>query len=73
MTLCEQGDRDTVLCFYGDHVPSMPHVYGRQEFNDGRSDYLIWRRGTAPGEARDLTAEQLAQRLLEIAGLAQPK
>lgn len=61
---------DAVLCFYGDHVPSMPRVYAASGFEDGRSDYLIWRRGASPGGMRELRAEQLAQRLLEAAGLA---
>jgi hypothetical protein len=69
VTLCEQGDRDTVLCFYGDHVPSMPQVYAAQGFRDGRSDYLIWRPGGVPGKAEELAADELGRRLLQVAGV----
>jgi len=69
VTLLEDADDDAVLCFYGDHVPSMPQVYAASGFEDGRSDYLIWRRGAAAGATQDLKAEQLGQRLLAVAGL----
>jgi len=69
VTLCEQNDRDAVLCFYGDHVPSMPQVYAAQDYHDGRSDYLIWRPGSVQGQAEELTADQLGMRLLQVAGL----
>jgi hypothetical protein len=71
LELCEQNDRETVLCFYGDHVPSMPQVYAAQDFHDGRSDYLIWRSGAVPAEAEELPAERLGRRLLQVAGLLQ--
>ncbi|MEZ5448219.1 MAG: sulfatase-like hydrolase/transferase [Thiolinea sp.] len=35
-------ERSALLCFYGDHVPSMPQVYGDLAIKDGRTDYLIW-------------------------------
>ena len=69
VTLCEQNDRDTVLCFYGDHVPSMPQVYAARDFHDGRSDYLIWRFGSVPDQVEELAADQLSRRLLQVAGL----
>lgn len=71
VTLCEQSDRDTVLCFYGDHVPSMPQVYAARDFHDGRSDYLIWRFGSVPGQVEELAADQLSRRLLQVSGLVE--
>lgn len=71
VTLCNQSDRDTVLCFYGDHVPSMPQVYAARNFHDGRSDYLIWRSGSVPNQAEELAADQLGRRLLQVAGLVE--
>jgi len=71
VTLCEQNDRETMLCFYGDHVPSMPQVYAERDFHDGRSDYLIWRSGSVPGQAEELAADQLGLRLLQVAGLVE--
>ncbi len=69
LTLLEAAADDVVLCYFGDHVPSMPRVYAACGFEDGRSDYLIWRRGGATAPAQDLKAEQLGQRLLTVAGL----
>lgn len=34
--------QETTVCFYGDHVPSMPKVYQELEFQNGRTDYFIW-------------------------------
>ncbi|MBI1285518.1 MAG: sulfatase-like hydrolase/transferase [Thiobacillus sp.] len=69
VALCERNDRETVLCFYGDHVPSMPHVYAAQDFHDGRSDYLIWRSGSVTDQVEELAADQLGRRLLQVAGM----
>lgn len=63
-------DDGGVLCWYGDHVPSMPRVYAANGFEDGHSDYLIWRNGADRGEPQTVAADELAQRLLEAAGLA---
>ncbi|PIE01280.1 MAG: capsular biosynthesis protein [Thiothrix nivea] len=41
--------RDTLLCFYGDHVPSMPKIYDTLGFSDGHTDYLIWHNQTPSG------------------------
>jgi phosphoglycerol transferase MdoB-like AlkP superfamily enzyme len=65
------GSRERVLCFFGDHVPSMPAVYAQLGFEDGRSDYFVWRSGT-PGDGRreDLAIDELGARLPALAGLA---
>ena len=34
--------KETVLCFYGDHVPSMPTTYQATNYQDEHSDYFIW-------------------------------
>ena len=69
IAFCEAGQRDTVLCFYGDHVPSMPQVYDRLGFGDGRSDYLVWRSGSESRQAEEIAVERLGLRLLQVAGL----
>jgi hypothetical protein len=63
------------LCWFGDHVPIMPGVYAEMGVPDGRTDYLIWRKGGAPGSGmrRDMQAEQLACRLLTEMGLIIPE
>jgi hypothetical protein len=56
--------RDTVLCFYGDHVPALPHVFFDLDYEPSRSDYFIWRNyGDAPAHRKDLCAEQLGPAL----------
>lgn len=61
-----QSDKETTLCFYGDHVPSMPQVYAETEFTGGDSDYFIWHskhnQQAAKKEALDI--EKLAIRTL---------
>ncbi|MBU9136975.1 LTA synthase family protein [Burkholderia multivorans] len=59
-----QRKRDTVLCFYGDHVPALPHVYERLGALPERSNYFIWRNhGARPARQRNLTVEQLGSAL----------
>jgi Sulfatase len=57
--------RDTVVCFYGDHVPALPHVFSELGCEPARSDYFIWRNyGDAPARNEDLRADQLGLALL---------
>ena len=57
--------RDTVLCFYGDHVPALPHVFSELGCEPVRSDYFIWRNyGEAPATNEALRAEQLGLTLI---------
>jgi len=36
------SDIETTLCFYGDHIPSMPNIYKATDYQDNHSDYFIW-------------------------------
>jgi phosphoglycerol transferase MdoB-like AlkP superfamily enzyme len=66
--------RDTVLCFYGDHVPALPHVYAALGCEPTRSDYFIWRNyGDAPATRKDLGAEQLGVALVRTLEPATPR
>ncbi|MGF6641454.1 LTA synthase family protein [Paraburkholderia sp. MM6662-R1] len=66
--------RDTVLCFYGDHVPALPHVYAGLGCEPSRSDYFIWRNyGDAPATRKDLCAEQLGVALVRTLEPAMPR
>ncbi|PID50134.1 MAG: hypothetical protein CR991_02980 [Proteobacteria bacterium] len=38
--------QETLLCWYGDHIPSMPDVYKQLEFQGANTDYLIWSNKT---------------------------
>mgnify|MGYP003945538167 CR=1 FL=1 len=62
------------LCWFGDHVPIMPKVYGAMGAPDGKTDYLIW--GSAgnddsadKGTTRELKVENLSRLLLQKMGL----
>jgi phosphoglycerol transferase MdoB-like AlkP superfamily enzyme len=65
-----QHRRGGLLCWFGDHVPSMPRVYANTGYNDARTDYLIWRPAGGRARHQDLAVEQLAAALLAVAGLA---
>jgi len=63
--------RDTVLCFYGDHVPALPHVFADLNYEAANSDYFIWRNyGDAPTMRNDLRAEELGLALVAAIGSA---
>ena len=52
--------RPTVLCFYGEHLPSMPKVYDVLGLPDGRTDYFILSPRGSGSEILDLKVEELA-------------
>ncbi|HDV6326805.1 TPA: LTA synthase family protein [Burkholderia cenocepacia] len=61
------SDRETVVCFYGDHVPALPHVFDKLGISPQTSDYFIWRNyGTDTPECRNLAAEELGSVLLHV-------
>ncbi len=61
------SDRETVVCFYGDHVPALPHVFDKLGVSPQTSDYFIWRNyGTDTPECRNLAAEELGAALLHV-------
>ncbi|QIY41174.1 LTA synthase family protein [Burkholderia cenocepacia] len=61
------SDRETVVCFYGDHVPAPPHVFDKLGVSPQTSDYFIWRNyGTDTPECRNLAAEELGSVLLHV-------
>jgi len=61
------SDRETVVCFYGDHVPALHHVFQKLSVSPQRSDYFIWRNyGAVTPECRHLAAEELGAALLNV-------
>ncbi|MCA8271947.1 LTA synthase family protein [Burkholderia sp. AU30280] len=59
--------RETVVCFYGDHVPALPHVFEKLGVIPQHSDYFIWRNyGANAPECRNLAAEELGSVLLRV-------
>lgn len=62
--------RESWLCFYGDHVPILPQAYAAMGYADGRTEYVLWGSGRAPGGRReDLAAHELGLAWLREAGL----
>jgi hypothetical protein len=64
MDAISRDDRGGLLAFYGDHLPSLPKVFGRIGFHDRESDYVIWRQGKNASARRDLAAHELGDAVL---------
>ncbi|MBN3795385.1 LTA synthase family protein [Burkholderia sp. Ac-20392] len=61
------SDRETVVCFYGDHVPALSHVFHKLGVSPQLSDYFIWRNyGTVAAQCQNLAAEELGSVLLRV-------
>lgn len=57
--------RDTILCFYGDHVPALPHVFEKFGNIPDQSNYFIWRNfGEHSPRKQDRAVEDLGTVLL---------
>jgi len=54
--------RKTILCFFGDHVPIMPGVYGALGKPNGMTDYFVWKN--EKGEKQSIPKE------LQVSGLS---
>jgi len=59
-----QRGRPTILCFYGEHLPSMPKVYDRLGLPDGRTDYFLIGGHTSISGNTDLGVEELGAMIL---------
>ena len=63
----QQTDKPSTLCFYGDHIPSMPEIYQALNYKNDDSDYFIWNNQNienAP-ENQTISVENLAETLLK--------
>ncbi|RQR39207.1 MULTISPECIES: LTA synthase family protein [unclassified Burkholderia] len=59
-----QSDRETIVCFYGDHVPALRCVFDQLGVLPDRSDYFVWKNdASADGSAQDIRAEELGRML----------
>lgn len=56
--------RPAVLCFYGEHLPSMPRVYDVLGMPDGRTDYFLMGIPAATPQRADLRVEDLPSLIL---------
>jgi len=60
-----QSNRETTLCFYGDHIPSMPNIYQATDYDDSHSDYFIWHSNPINSNVQvNISIESLAAKLL---------
>lgn len=62
-----ERDDDPLLCFYGDHLPSLSRVFEHFGFREPHSDYAIWSPGGGSPLRVDLPAHQLGFRLMNLA------
>ena len=61
----QKSNKETTLCFYGDHVPSMPDIYQATDYEDNHSDYFIWRSNAShANNQEDIAIESLANSVL---------
>lgn len=66
-------ERETLVCFYGDHVPAIPRVFEALGKPLRKSDYFIWRsHGEGPSQRADITASQLGVALIDYMEVCQP-
>lgn len=56
--------RPAVLCFYGEHLPSMPRVYDALGMPDGRTDYFLMGIPAVTPQRADLRVEDLPSLIL---------
>lgn len=63
-----KSGQESILCFYGDHMPIMPKVYAQLDLGDQRTDYFLWTNRSPPmaPARRDLAASDLAKAILEL-------
>lgn len=47
------AEEDSILCFYGDHVPSMSNIYETTAYLRESTDYFIWHSNPDVSSARD--------------------
>ena len=69
-----QIDQASCLCFYGDHIPSMPKIYQELDYNDQDSDYFIWHNSANDNDfdselvEKSISVDALAKTLLGLSG-----
>jgi hypothetical protein len=56
-----------LLGFYGDHLPSLPRAFAHLEFEDWRSDYVIWSAAAETSRRCDLAAHELGRAIVDRA------
>ena len=61
----ERRHYEGVLAFYGDHLPSLPHIFRHFAFDEGDSDYVVRHGAALHSRQIDLPAHRLPQIIIE--------
>jgi hypothetical protein len=64
--LLETENRGGALMYYGDHLPSFPHLIAAAGITEPTTDYLLWQQGTPLSLRRDETAFSLNARFRSL-------
>ncbi len=63
--------KDSYLCFYGDHVPSIPAAYKALKFNKSQTDYFIW-HNNLPAKTKNSHNLHISQLGLHLKSITTP-
>ncbi|AME25101.1 LTA synthase family protein [Burkholderia sp. PAMC 26561] len=73
MQALAQRPRESIVCFYGDHVPALPKIFDSLNQPQLTSDYFIWRshgtrteQRTSKPSSKPLSAARLGPALVEL-------
>jgi phosphoglycerol transferase MdoB-like AlkP superfamily enzyme len=60
--------QDTLLCLYGDHVPSLPKIYADNHYDNPNSDYFIWhsKEKKSSKNKQEVSIQSLASLLISL-------
>jgi hypothetical protein len=61
----QQHNREAVLAFYGDHLPSLPLAFRHFRFDEWGSDYVLWGGAASPARQLDLPAYRLPRLIVD--------
>ncbi|MCG8492609.1 MAG: LTA synthase family protein [Sneathiellales bacterium] len=56
---------DSLLCFYGDHMPNLQNVFNKTGYTDTKTDYFIWKNNNRRNIAFDTSVETLGRLILD--------
>ena len=56
---------DGVFCMFGDHVPSLPAAFGRADYAESSTDYLVWKKSGRQPRLLDIEVDVLGRLVLD--------
>ncbi|WP_169567999.1 LTA synthase family protein [Sneathiella limimaris] len=60
--------KDSILCFYGDHMPNLQNAFRKTGYTDHKTDYFIWKNYGFRSREFDTSVDTLGRLILD-AGL----